>query len=205
MFIPGRSGLVEQYRSRIEDIHADNMVIAMPMAKSLPVLLPRGEVFFGRVVANFAAFEFTSSLIAKQMHPLPVWIIAVPYNIKKIQQRAFVRVDAALPVLITEMIDGQESESANISAVTKDISGGGLQIATSHLWPIGTELMVHVDFPGAGPVVLRSKVMRIQQPQPDRSMFWIGIKFLEINEKDRGNIIKFIFKKQLEQRRKGLE
>ncbi len=175
------------------------------MTKSLPVMLQRGEVFFGRVVANFAAFEFTSSLLAKQMHPLPVWVIAAPYNIKKIQQRAFVRVDAALPVQITELIEGQEVEAAKVSAVTKDVSGGGLQIATSHLWPLGTELIVHIDFPGAGPVLLRSKVMRIQQPQPDRTIFWIGIKFLEINEKDRGNIIKFIFKKQLEQRRKGLE
>ncbi|QDR80511.1 Flagellar brake protein YcgR [Sporomusa termitida] len=175
------------------------------MTKSMPVMLPRGEVFFGRVVANFAAFEFTSSLLARQIQPLPVWVIAVPYNIKKIQQRAFVRVDAALPVQITELVEGEEIADTKVSAVTKDISGGGLQIATSHLWPIGTELMVNVDFPGAGPVLLRSKVMRIQQPQPDRTIFWIGIKFLEINEKDRGNIIKFIFKKQLEQRRKGLE
>ncbi|MDF2873745.1 MAG: ycgR [Sporomusa sp.] len=175
------------------------------MTKSLPVMLQRGEVFFGRVVANFAAFEFTSSLIAKQMQPLPVWIIAAPYNIKKIQQRAFVRVDAALPVQITELIDGKEIEDTRITAVTKDISGGGLQIATTHLWPLDTELMVNVDYPGVGPISLRSKVMRIQQPQPDRALFWIGIKFLEINERDRGNIIKFIFKKQLEQRRKGLE
>ncbi|HWR43147.1 flagellar brake protein [Sporomusa sp.] len=205
VFVPSRSGLVEQYRSRIEDINADNMVIAMPMTKGLPVMLQRGEVFFGRVVSNFSAFEFTSSLIAKQLQPLPVWIIAAPYNLKKIQQRAFVRVDAALPVQITEIVDGKVVEDTIVNAVTKDISGGGLQIATTRLWQIDTELMVTVNYPDIGPLTLRSKVMRIQQPQPDRTVFWVGIKFLEISERDRGNIIKFIFKKQLEQRRKGLE
>ncbi|WP_281252382.1 flagellar brake protein [Sporomusa malonica] len=204
VIVPNRSGLAEKYRSRIEDI-TDNMVIAMPMSKGVPIMLQRGEVFFGRLVEDCVAYEFTTSLIAKQLQPLPAWIITLPYDVKKIQQRAFVRIDTALPVQIAEIIDGKVVEDKIINAVTKDISGGGVQIAINRHWHIGTNLLITVNYPEIGPVTLRSQVIRVQQPQPDREVFWVGIKFLEINEKDRGNIIKFIFKRQLEQRRKGLE
>lgn len=203
--MPGRDGFAEQYHSRIEDITADNMSIAMPMSKGYPVMLQRGEVFFGRTVINTMAFEFTSSLLARQISPLPIWIIAAPYNIKKIQQRAFVRIDLSLPVHIKQIVDDQVVEEPIIDAVTKDISGGGVQIATTNQWQTGTKLMVTIDYPDIGSLTLKSEVVRVQQPQPDRVLFWIGIKFLEICEKDRSNIIKLIFKKQLEQRRKGLE
>jgi c-di-GMP-binding flagellar brake protein YcgR len=205
VIVPGRDGLAEQYRSRIEDITADNMSIAMPMSKGYPVLLQRGELFFGRAVSNSVAYEFTSTLVARQMYPLPIWIIAAPYNIKKIQQRSFVRIELSLPVQVTRLVDDQSEEEPTIEAVTKDISGGGVQIATTHQWELGTKLLVTVHYPEIGPITFRSEVVRIQQPQPDRVLFWVGVKFLEVNEKDRGNIIKFIFKKQLEQRRKGLD
>ncbi|XER13529.1 Flagellar brake protein YcgR [Sporomusa aerivorans] len=181
------------------------MTIAMPMSKGYPVLLPRGEVFFGRTVINMMAYEFTTKLLAKQVNPLPIWVIAAPYNIKKIQQRSFVRIDLALPVQIRETADDQTGDQAVIDAVTKDISGGGVQIVTTRQWEIGDKLLVTVNYPEIGVLTLNSEVVRVQQPQPDRVLFWVGVKFLDINEKDRGNIIKLIFKKQLELRRKGLD
>ncbi|XEQ92781.1 Flagellar brake protein YcgR [Sporomusa carbonis] len=180
------------------------MVIAMPMSKGIPVILQRGEVFFGRVVTDGVPFEFTSTLLGKQLQPLPVWTIAIPYNIKKIQQRAFVRIDTMLPVKIAEIVDDKVIEDQIVTAVTKDISGGGAQIAVNRPWQIGTKLMVTVTYPEIGPITVKSEVVRVQQPQPDRMIFWVGVKYLGISEKDRSNIIKFIFRKQLEQRRKGL-
>jgi len=184
---------------------SDNMVIAMPMSKGYPVMLQRGDIFFGRTVTNHVAYEFTSSLLSRQINPLPIWQIAVPSNIKKIQQRAFVRIDLSIPVQIKAIHEDGMLDETVISAVTKDISGGGVQIVTGHLWEIGTKLMVTVDYPQIGPLTLKCDVVRIYQPQSDLNVFWVGIRFLEIAESERGNIIKLIFKKQLEQRRKGLE
>ncbi|WP_281241473.1 flagellar brake protein [Sporomusa acidovorans] len=204
IIVPERGGLAQQYHSRVEDITIDHMVIAMPMSKAFPVLLQRGEVFFGRTVINGLAYEFTSSLLAKQMNPLPVWVIALPYNIKKIQQRAFVRIDAVLPVQFKEIINDEVLDET-VSAFTKDISGGGVQMVTERRWPIGTRMLVTIDYPDIGPLTIKSEVVRVHQPQSELTVFWIGIRFAEINEKDRNTIIRFIFKKQLEQRRKGLE
>lgn len=202
--MPGRSGLAEQYRSRVEDMTPDNMVIAMPMSKGYPVMLQRGDIFFGRTVNNQAAYEFTSSLLNRQINPLPVWKIALPYNIKKIQQRAFVRIDLVVPVEIRLFLEDGTLDENVITASTKDISGGGVQIVTNYQWAIGTKLMVTINYPQIGPLTLKSDVVRVYQPQAELTVFWIGVRFLEIAESDRGNIIRLIFKKQLEQRRKGL-
>lgn len=205
VFVPGRTGLAEQYRSRVEDMTSEDIVIAMPMSKGYPVMLQRGDVFFGRTVNNHIAYEFTSLLISKQIHPLPIWKIAAPYNIKKIQQRAFVRIDLVIPVEIRAILEDGTIEETVISASTKDISGGGVQVVTSHLWGIGTKLMVTIHYPQIGALTVKCDIVRVYQPQPELSVFWVGIRFLTISESDRGNIIKLIFKKQLEQRRRGLE
>ncbi|WP_255451445.1 flagellar brake protein [Sporomusa sp. KB1] len=205
VIVPDRSGLAEQYRSRIEDITAENMVIAMPMSKGVPVMLQQGDIFFGRTVINHMAFEFTSSLLSRQINPLPVWTIVLPYNIKKIQQRAFVRIDLNILVQIRAIDADEMLDDTIINASTKDISGGGVQIVTGHKWPVGTKLMVTIHYPQIGALTLESEVVRVFQPQHELAVFWVGIRFLEIAEKDRSNIIKFIFKKQLEQRRKELE
>jgi len=168
-------------------------------------MLQQGDIFFGRTVINHTAFEFTSSLLNRQIKPLPVWTVALPYNIKKIQQRAFVRIDVAILVQIRVINADEMIDDTIINASTKDISGGGVQIITGHKWTIGTKLLVTIHYPQIGALTLKCEVVRVVQPQYERAMFWVGIRFLEITEKDRGNIIKFIFKKQLEQRRKGWE
>ncbi|MBP2635831.1 MAG: ycgR [Firmicutes bacterium] len=183
----------------------DNIVIAMPMSKGQPVMLQRGDIFFGRTVNNHVAYEFTSSLLNRQINPLPVWQIAMPSNIKKIQQRAFVRIDLAIPVQLQAILEDGTIDETVINVVTKDISAGGVQIVASHLWEIGNKLMARVHYPQIGPLTFQCDVVRVYQPQSDLSVFWVGIRFLEIAERDRRNIIKLIFQKQLEQRRKGLE
>jgi len=175
------------------------------MSKGVPVMLPAGDMFLGRVVVAEIMHEFTSSLISRQIESLPVWIIATPYNLKKIQQREFVRLNASLPVQIVEIINQEIAEDVVITAVTKDFSGGGMQLVLTQSWSIGTKLLVTIHYPDIGSINQKSEVVRVQQPQSDRKIYWVGIKFLEMNERDRSSITKLIFKTQLELRRKGLE
>lgn len=202
--IPTGSGSEVRCCSRIEDIHDDSMVIAMPMLKGIPVMLRGGDVFFGRIIVNSTAYGFTSSLISRDLWPIPVWTIALPYNLKKIQLRAFVRINATFSVQVAEIVDGKIAEEAITEAVTKDISGNGLQLVSNRAWPPGTKLMVTVDYPEFGPITHSCEVVRVQQMEQGNQFYMLGIKFLMISKKDRSKIIKFIFKTQLELRRKGL-
>lgn len=191
------------YHSRIEDISTEKMVIAMPMSKGYPVNVSRGSQLFGKIITNGAVYRFKSVVIDKRMHPLPVWIVSPPSDIKKVQQRAFVRIEIMLPLRL-EFIDTEEQENDALNVITKDISGGGLRIVSKQPFKLNRRLKLHIELLEMGMVDAIGEIVRIEHPQPENPVYWVGIKFIHITEAHRSKIIKFIFKKQLEYRQKGL-
>lgn len=195
---------VQHYTSRIEERLPDRLVLAMPMSKGYPVLLESNREFYGKVFTDTGVYWFRSVYYNKRMQPLPVWIVSLPYDIKKIQQRAFVRFDVALPASISFMLSPDQEEPTTIKTVTKDLSGGGVQVVSEMPLHLGTKLQVEVEVPEHGLVQAVGEVIRVFRPVSDRKLFWLAVKFTDIQENARDKIIRFIFKKQLEQRQKGL-
>lgn len=193
----------ELYHSRIEDISEERMVIAMPMSKGYPVNVSRGSQLFGKVITDGAVYRFKSFVIDKRIYPLPVWIVSPPSDIKKVQQRAFVRIEVMLPIRL-EFIDAEEQENNVLNVITKDISGGGLRIVSKQPLKLGTRLKLRIELLDMGVVDAVGEIVRIEHPQAENPVYWVGIKFIHITEAHRSKIIKFIFKKQLEYRQKGL-
>jgi c-di-GMP-binding flagellar brake protein YcgR len=66
----------------------------------------------------------------------------------------------------------------------------------------GSVFEVALIIPDYGEILINAKVVRVQKPHEDVKLYWSGFEFLDVNPKDRTAIIQFIFKKQLEDRRK---
>lgn len=201
----------EQYGSRVEELTTDGMIIAMPMRKGYPVMLAQGHSFTGQLIIDGIVYQFTSTLLSKKLHPIPVWVVSLPSEIKKVQLRSFVRTSAMIPVQFKLVLPqaNQPGVTAGVdnptfSVQTKDISGGGIQIVTRQAFDIGSKGQLAIDIPDSGIILAMGEVVRVEQPQLENQVFWIGIKFTEIQERDRSKLIKYIFKKQLEQRQKGV-
>jgi len=182
----------------------DHMIIAMPMEKGYPVFFGRGGTFYGKVFSESGVYSFKSTFVDKKMSHLPIWIITMPIDIKKNQQRSFVRFDIALPVVIEYSLHDDQDEIVSLKLKTKDLSGGGLQVISNQQIDMGSKIKLALDFSDYGVFKVDGEVVRIIQPQSDRQLFWISIKFLNIPENIRDKISRFIFRKQLEQRQKGL-
>ncbi len=197
---------LEQYHSRIEDITDKHMIIAMPMRKGHPVLPQAESSFYGKVFADNAVYQFSSTFLDKGITPFPVWIVSLPRDIKKIQQRSFVRLNTALRVRMTLLSSKDNSDEEPISEVvlTKDISGGGIRLIVKEALPIGTKLKLSFDIPGFGPVQVDGEVIRVEQSTVNLRAYWLGVRFINAHNSVSNKIVKFIFKKQLEQRQKGV-
>lgn len=198
---------VEQYASRIEEIVHDHMIIAMPMQKGSPIFQERGKVIYGKVFDESGIYAFKSIFLDKKMSPLPIWIVTKPFDIEKSQQRSFVRFDVALPVVIAYPLNDEQDEQdevASLNLITKDVSGGGLQFICNGKLKIGRKVKLTLDFSDYGVFQVDAEIVRIYQPQAERQLFWISVKFLNIPNSIRDKISRFIFRKQLEQRQKGL-
>lgn len=179
------------------------MMLAMPMSKGFPIILPVGEQFQGKLFTEGTVYQFDCRYMDKRYTPLPIWITSLPYNIVKIQQRNHVRVDASLKVLL--QLQGNEQENiVELNTVTKDLSGGGALVVTKVPIPLGKIVSLTLTIPDFGDISVSGEVIRREQPKPDQLLYWLGIKFIDITEKQRNAIIKYVFKVQLLHRKKGL-
>lgn len=193
-----------KFTSRVEGIDSNQMIIAMPMQKGQPVLLESGRGFYGKIFDESGVYIFKSKFVSKRMSPLPVWIISMPYDIEKTQQRDFVRFDVAQPLFIEYYSDDNLEELVSLKVITKDLSAGGLQAVCEKSISVGTKVKMIVTLTEYGDIEVDGEVTRVNKPQLDRQLFWISIKFIDTREVVRDKISRFIFKKQLEQRQKGL-
>lgn len=172
------------------------------MDKSVPVFLLSGQKFLGKFNTPAGLYHFTCIYQDKRLNPLPVWIISHPFDIKKIQQRAFVRIDTKLKIQVQAVAESGETNSHTV--FTKDISGGGMQVISKFPYVIGQKIFIAFELPELGAICTVAEVVRSVKQQSDFVVFYIGLKFIDIPERDRNKIIKYIFHKQLENRRKGL-
>lgn len=174
------------------------------MQKGYPVFFERGRTFYGRVFSDTGIYSFKSTYADRKMSPLPIWIVTTPFEIEKMQQRSFVRFDVALPIVVTYSDPDKEDEVISLQLNTKDLSGGGLQAISEVKIKTGRKVQLTLDIPDHGVFEVEGQVVRVHQPLEDRKLYWISIKFLNIPNNIRDKIIRFIVRRQLEQRQKGL-
>lgn len=180
------------------------MVIAMPMSKGFPVLVQQGQNFTAKLILDGKVYQFNSTLLHKVAYPLPVWEISLPKEWTKIQQRAFVRIRTTIPAKLKTYDPASLQFSEPISVLSRDLSGGGMQIVSKHSIEQGTKVQLEIELPDTGPLTFNGQVVRSEQSQTSHSVFWVGIKFQDMSERERSKIIRYIFKKQLDNRQKGL-
>lgn len=195
-------GGMVSFPSRVEEVGPDRLVIAAPLDKGVPLSVADGRHLVIKAVVGKVPFRFSSSLLAQRSGAVPLWEIALPRGAEKLQQRNYVRLDVMVPV--TVYIAGERERERPLRAVTKDLSGGGTLVVLRERLAAGMKCFLTLEIPDSEPIRTAGEIVRIDQPQADSNVFWTAIKFIGLPENERDVIIRFIFKKQLELKRKGL-
>lgn len=125
-------------------------------------------------------------------------------RIKKIQQRNYFRLSCNLSAVKEHILnEGNEERTINEECITENLSGGGIGVLCNFSHTIGDLVNIQIDSDG---IVLstRGEVIRIVKSSNHEYKYSIGVKFLEMDDSDREEIIKFIFQQQRKLRKKGL-
>ncbi len=190
------------YASRIEDINEKGIVIGTPIEKSVLVdLRPNSTViiWLNEAIASYALF---CRVRARIYEPLPLTFLDWPHDIQRIQRRNYVRVPASLQIEFSTGEKDAEGKEIFHSALTGDISGGGLNFTTSVKLSTKDPLKIILHLPGQEEIVLEGKITWIVHQSHNR--YFVGIKFMKISEGIREHIIKYIFIRQRDLIRKGV-
>ncbi|MDR3592876.1 MAG: PilZ domain-containing protein [Negativicutes bacterium] len=196
------SGRNRVFHSRIEDIADDSLTIAAPYSYGY-YLPPRpGREVSARVTTDDCAFLFKVNLLSYAHNPVPLWTVSWPTDVERVQMRSYVRFDVNLDVRLS--ITDEETPKP-ILTMTKDISAGGLRVLMGEPLPVGSELSVALYLESDNVMEAKGEVVRIIRPRTEHEKYAVAIRYLEIDEKSRSQIIKFIFRKQIERRKKQQE
>jgi hypothetical protein len=117
-----------------------------------------------------------------------------PRSVEVLQERSYVRIQSARPVLVYS-----GSDNSRIESYTIDVSGGGFLLAGSASLVVGEEVNFRLSVAsGSTPISGTGRVARVD------AMGRRAVAFESISDLDRRRLVRFIFECQRAERRRGL-
>lgn len=195
----------DYFRSRVEGILSDKITLAAPLKQGQIVSLSPGTTVKVMFSDQVATYSFKSKLVSLNRQNPPTVTLGEPYDLKRTQRRNFVRLETKLNIVFAEVNEDFQTVSDIFAGTTIDLSGGGVMFACNTLLKYGDILDVTVVLTESDSTKALGKVVRFSENPPNaKQKYLVGLEFAIIEESERDKIIKFIFNKQRELRRKGL-
>ncbi|MDD2211457.1 MAG: flagellar brake domain-containing protein [Clostridia bacterium] len=200
-----RKDELTRYPSRVENFDENSFTIVAPMKDRASIILPEGtpvNIWFWN---SEAVYVFHTYLLKNTMTSVHRIILAKPKVIERVQQREYVRVSFVMEVLLSYF--NSQGEEEVIRCKSKNISGGGMMLVLNTYIPLQKEAKIQIQF------ILDEDLIKIEgeivcnEWELDNQGIehnLIRVKFTQISERHRKIIIKNVYLRQIELKKKGL-
>lgn len=213
------------YKSVIQDITDQYLAISIPTKEGSYIPLRAGERIEVIYYFKKELYKFVTVVLGRRVDRIPLILLSIPGEFEKVQRRKHVRIQVVIPIKYLKMDKKVEAEykiyqdhinsehnldlsktgtMLNISSkgIMLDISGGGIRVNMND--NLSYENIVLIALPiEEENFIVKSKVVRVESQKDGQKVY--GLRFIELNEKDRDKIIRYIFKLMRDQRKKALE
>ncbi len=193
------------YKVRVEDITDDTITVSAPVANGTIVPMRRGMRLILGISKEDALYGFYTEIIDRKGGQVPVLIVKRSPTSRRIQRRRYVRINGEIPIEIKVVKRPDPAKPMpkldRNSIREKNISGGGMLMVTQESLERGTVLQILMEFP-TGRVKVMGEVRRVQK-NVETEEYEVGLAFLDLNEKDRDKVVKYVYNRQIDLKRKG--
>lgn len=195
-------GINNSFVSQIESTEKGSLVVMAPIFEGKVVPMQPGtgvEIYF---LEDNDLYRFKARIRErKKEKDVPMLVLKDVGIFEKIQRRQFYRIECFLK-LRYRPIGNYTSDNENFkNAAVKDLSGGGAYFSVDDKIKKNQLLECELFLNSDDIIKFTGKVIRMEQ---GNGKYEIAILFKSINNKDREQIIRFIFLEQRKLRKKGL-
>ncbi|MFB9988555.1 flagellar brake protein [Bacillus benzoevorans] len=209
---PKNTVQAEKYKCRLVEQRGDMLYIDYPIKLSTnkTAFLLDGTQLKAVFVHGHSAFSFDTEVTGRVKQSIPMMKLHFPGEeyVMKIQRRQFVRIDTAVDVAIHPL----NEEFEPFTAVTDDFSAGGMLVHVrsdkgaklDQGMDIKAVLVLPMQSGDYHYVQIHSKIVRILQDNKTGFSKY-SLQFKEVAPRERQQLLRFTFERQLEMKKKGLD
>jgi c-di-GMP-binding flagellar brake protein YcgR len=198
----------EAYPTQIEEVRGEYLVVGTPMRQREYIDLPNGQkVVLAVMRRNNPYFYETQTVGTEWNEGQQMTLLRRPADNAGVALRQHVRVNVTIS-------DGQfwwEGPDGKFGPVTRgqlvDISAGGMQVVTKEGLPVGKKVLARFTLNRElGHLMVDALVLRDNERVSDVGVrsHRAHLQFVDLTDRDRDTLIKFVFSRERELRQKGV-
>ncbi len=195
------------YSTRVEDVEGEFLWLASPIVQGVPVRFDNGDLLKIISGARTGYHAFRAKVVGQKLRPLAQVKLEPVAALGDEERRYYARVPAVFKVYGRNLDAEPDSEEAlPQEMITRDVSGGGLQVVLDrhHMPKMGQRVELDFELPGGGAIRCESVVAwTSQMEQPMQKTARMAICFTHLREVDRDTVIRYVFARQAQLRREG--
>lgn len=214
-------GIGEQkktYKSQVYDLRSEERLeVTMPMEQAKLILLPIGmeyTIYFYTANGMYKC----NARVAERYKTGNIFILGMDLTteLSKFQRREFYRFECAIALEFRELEEAEKEALANQATyysldlalkqgVIVDISGGGMRFVSREKMAVNSLLYTKFTMPVNGEMItyhLSGRVLSVREMENKPGAYEARLQYLNIEQKEREDIIKFIFEEERKQRKR---
>ncbi|HEY8490594.1 MAG TPA: PilZ domain-containing protein [Dehalococcoidia bacterium] len=198
-------GALHQWAGTLVGLNEDALVLMVPPEALGALWRGAGQGVVVTLHEGGHEYVFDSVVLEIAEAPRPTVRLRVPDRIFPIERREYYRLTKLIRPRAAELLAGEEGARQPLRAVISNISGGGLQFLAPQ--PVSTGSLVRMEVPLStldDTLEVKVQVLAVRAPEEGRSLYRISGRFRDLPERDRRRLMQFIFREQIELRRRGL-
>lgn len=184
-----------------QGIHVD-----APSDDESPALLPGSEVsLFVQAGGRIYRLESRVRLAEAGAEAAGGLVLDPPAVADESERRQFYRLLTTITPRYAARVNAVGEELERVDARILDLSGGGLQLHTRDWVPVGSR--IRLIFPlESDPQEVDAYVLALSvvRPGPRRSLYRVHCRFVDMPRAERERVVRFIFRKQIDFRQRGV-
>jgi|GEM_PF-1447975 len=179
------------YATKVLDIEDGEFKMAAPELLGVTIPIDRGAKVTVSFTTQRGKFFFISQVQDRNREPLPHYILTRPETIYRVQRRKYVRVEVQGRVDYRPRPDEKEKGEDFVRGQINNISGGGISLQGPLKIDEGEEVELKIP-------LLEKKssffgVVRRLQEGGKRKKPEMGLAFVDIDNREREELIKWLF------------
>lgn len=206
------------YVSKVGDIVSEERLeIVMPMEKTKLILLPVDGEYEICFYAKAGIFLCDARIVDRyKSDGIYLLLLELTSNLRKNQRREFYRYNCVLKMSSRELEEEElellkekkfqpDSGVPLQESVIVDISGGGVRFVSGHKYEQGATIYLTYTLLSGGvekTYELTGKILRVRELETKKGLFEHRLQYVEISNRDREEIIRYIFEEERKNRQK---